>query len=591
MVYRSLLFSLLAIHCSAATWYAAPNGNTDGDGSITHPWPLFSALTSESIQPGDTLYLRGGRYEGPGFLSTLTGELGNYITVASHPGEWAVVTDGLNLYLGQDLPSAPYNTTHTAVPVFGTESFPNAGWAIRIGNEISYMYGKTGTNRWQIDRRYNIEDHSTGAVVAVEANYIQQSGSYVIFRDFEITSTHLTNRVVSTSQSGNADRAGLNLSPTGAGNKAVNLIIHNVGHPAIGFWNQGNGGEINGCIVWGCGMYDGPTNGTHVIRGAGVYAQNHTGDVWLKNNIYVRQLTEAMQGYGTTAHVNGFHFVNNITAMSANRIGIAVWADTGKMTNNAVVSNWFGFDSVRFGYESQSNRLAEASRNMVVLPGVPFNLTHQLSARATNNTIFYDSSYDFGGNGVAHYRAAEAPVEVLDVLWDGNQYYMTGAMSQPFTYTTSATNGAFTWSEWREISGFDSASTFQFGWPMVTRVEAIPLDYNSNRWHVAVVNTAATNATALDLGTLGFQAGQAWTLRDAQNYFTVVASNVYTGGAITLPLDLTAVSEIPGVTNFANLHTNVEEPGLFNAFVLDRVAASTPAQPGGTLRANKLVVR
>ena len=77
--------------------------------------------------------------------------------------------------------------------------------------------------------------------------------------------------------------------------------------------------------------------------------------------------------------------------------------------------------------------------------------------------------------------------------------------------------------------------------------------------------------------TLGFTSGQRYVLRDAQNYFTELTNATWTTGPINLPLWKTNVSEIPGVTNFVNKHTNVNEPGLFNAFVLTRSTGSTIA--------------
>ena len=62
-------------------------------------------------------------------------------------------------------------------------------------------------------------------------------------------------------------------------------------------------------------------------------------------------------------------------------------------------------------------------------------------------------------------------------------------------------------------------------------------------------------------------------LRDAQNYFVTIASGTYSGtGSLAMPLTLTNVSSIAGtITHYSNKHTNVDSPGLFNAFVLVRI--------------------
>ena len=43
-------------------WYAAPDGVSSGDGSMSRPWDLESALSgSKGVQPGDTV--RFGKIE------------------------------------------------------------------------------------------------------------------------------------------------------------------------------------------------------------------------------------------------------------------------------------------------------------------------------------------------------------------------------------------------------------------------------------------------------------------------------------------------------------------------------------------------
>ena len=66
-----LLFLLLIgrADVGATDWYAAPDATSAGDGSRQNPWPLQVALSQSAlIQPGDTIYLRGGSYKGPGFI-------------------------------------------------------------------------------------------------------------------------------------------------------------------------------------------------------------------------------------------------------------------------------------------------------------------------------------------------------------------------------------------------------------------------------------------------------------------------------------------------------------------------------------------
>ncbi len=72
-------------------FYVATSGSAGGDGSIGNPWDLQTALNQPaSVQPGDTIWLRGGTYTRTGnFTSQLAGTSGSPIVVRSYPSELA----------------------------------------------------------------------------------------------------------------------------------------------------------------------------------------------------------------------------------------------------------------------------------------------------------------------------------------------------------------------------------------------------------------------------------------------------------------------------------------------------------------------
>jgi hypothetical protein len=50
----------------AAEFYVSPNAASGGNGSFSNPWKLQTALDHPSaVQPGDTIWLRGGIYNAP----------------------------------------------------------------------------------------------------------------------------------------------------------------------------------------------------------------------------------------------------------------------------------------------------------------------------------------------------------------------------------------------------------------------------------------------------------------------------------------------------------------------------------------------
>ena len=75
-------------------YYVTTNGTSSGDGTSARPWNLQTALSGGNgrVQPGDTIWLRGGMYAGTGAINTtLTGTVSAPIVVRQYPGERAIL--------------------------------------------------------------------------------------------------------------------------------------------------------------------------------------------------------------------------------------------------------------------------------------------------------------------------------------------------------------------------------------------------------------------------------------------------------------------------------------------------------------------
>jgi hypothetical protein len=82
---------------TARSYYVAPNGSPNGNGGSSAPWDLATALNQPpAVQPGDTIWLRGGTYTGH-FTSRLTGQPDAPIVVRAAPGEPVVIDGNLNV--------------------------------------------------------------------------------------------------------------------------------------------------------------------------------------------------------------------------------------------------------------------------------------------------------------------------------------------------------------------------------------------------------------------------------------------------------------------------------------------------------------
>lgn len=73
-------------------YFVTPSGSSSADGSMAHPWTLSAALAGASghVQPGDTVWLRGGTYHGT-FSASVGGSSGKPVVFRQYPGERAII--------------------------------------------------------------------------------------------------------------------------------------------------------------------------------------------------------------------------------------------------------------------------------------------------------------------------------------------------------------------------------------------------------------------------------------------------------------------------------------------------------------------
>lgn len=77
-----------AVGANAADRYVAPNGGSKNNGAMSSPWDLQTAFFNAA--PGDTVWLRGGNYNGT-YTCWASGNSSAQITFRQYPGERATV--------------------------------------------------------------------------------------------------------------------------------------------------------------------------------------------------------------------------------------------------------------------------------------------------------------------------------------------------------------------------------------------------------------------------------------------------------------------------------------------------------------------
>lgn len=131
--------------------HVAVDGDPSGDGSVSAPWDLATALSHPAgLSPGDVVYLHGGVYRG-GFVSELTGAPGAPVIVRGAPGEHAVIdgagSDDATLVLrGADATYRDLEITNTRADRVGSrpEGLVVFGERLSLVNLVVHDLGNNG---------------------------------------------------------------------------------------------------------------------------------------------------------------------------------------------------------------------------------------------------------------------------------------------------------------------------------------------------------------------------------------------------------------------------------------------------------------
>ncbi|MFN3323325.1 MAG: malectin domain-containing carbohydrate-binding protein [Bryobacteraceae bacterium] len=132
-------------------FFVAPNGSSAGDGSISRPWDLATALRHPSaVAPGATIWLRGGTHGNGGvFTSYLAGTAAAPIIVRQYPGERATVNGNLQIraphtwFWGFEITRIPRASDGDCVNTFENSQ------GTRLLNMVIHDCGSNGVGYWR----------------------------------------------------------------------------------------------------------------------------------------------------------------------------------------------------------------------------------------------------------------------------------------------------------------------------------------------------------------------------------------------------------------------------------------------------------
>lgn len=470
---------------TGSDWYASPSGTSSGNGTISQPWDLQTALSkTASIKAGHTLWLRDGVYTG-NYSSALMGGQGNQIVIRPYQNERVII----------------------------------------------------------------------------QGHFLHQDGGYVTYRDLEITDSYnkVSKQVTSQTGSGPLDigvGSGISLlnSP---GVKIIGCIIHDVVGVGIYVNPQSHGVEISGNVLYHNG-WDAPDR-TH---GHNLYLQNGGVEFTIENNIIFSALELGVQAYGSAAPVTNMNFDRNIVFNNDFLVG-GVTAASGMKVSRGV----FGEQtSARLYYANKFNKDVMVDGNYFLTLSQIFwweNLTLK------NNTFY---------GGVEIRPQADRTNSITSIT--GNTYYSTpplfgSADGVPYTYTAYCQSYSLPciYSAW-VAAGYDTSGTYTAAAPSTPVVKVHAHKYDTNRFHIGVLNPAEQATVSVDMGAY-LSAGDTYEVRDAQRYYSgPVLTGTYNGGAFSLPMNSSVIDPYKGdftgaYHSYAKPHTSAKT----GAFVVLRTSS------------------
>ncbi len=284
-------------------------------------------------------------------------------------------------------------------------------------------------------------------------------GADAVYRDFEVTCSD-PKRKTKISGSWPADIRRGSVDIRGDRIAAVNLVVHDCAG-GFGFWAEGEGGEISGCLIYNNG-WRGPDRG----HGHGIYAQNARGTKRIRDNAIFHQFAYGIHVYGSEkASLKGFEIDGNIafengclTRLGDNSPGIMVGggspAERIAIRDNVVVAG-----GIRLGYPWG------ATNEDVVCTG---NYCEGLVVRdfrkgtIGQNTIVAHSS-------VVQLHGAKK-LMTGGLHWDENDYFVTDGKWGETAVVEGPQSRGLTFAQWRSATGFDRKSHLTRGKPTKVRV-------------------------------------------------------------------------------------------------------------------------
>ncbi|MEP6994318.1 MAG: hypothetical protein ABI968_07340 [Acidobacteriota bacterium] len=487
-------------------FFVSPSGDPAGNGSMDAPWDLPTALSHPAaVQPGDTIWLRGGAYVGT-FTSVLTGTPASPIKLRQHPGERAILDGNAITTLSVAIDASATSCTLAAGPF-------TQGTVARMDSEDVLLFIRTGSNKYTIERGWNGTTpamHPEGTAVTTRNTTLVINGANTWYMDFEVMNS---SGLRSHSIPGSIPPPGLGfgIDANGPGTRIINMVIHDAGQ-GIGIWTPAGDSEVYGNLIYYNG-WDAPDRG----HGHGVYVQNEAPSVKrIVDNILFDQFGIGSQAYSEQGNIDNIYLEGN-TAFQ-----------------NGILSQVSGY----------TYNLLIGGKPVAASPSVISNFTYGPASAGGSNNLGYSGGCT-NATVTGNYFAQSSALDLVNCF--------SGLTLTENTFYGS-TNGFIQFQ--LPLNSYYSSR------PTGTQVFVRPNQYEAGRANITVYNWDLLNTVGVDVSGI-LEIGDRYEVRNGQNFFaTPVLAGTYAGGTLALPMTGLSVA-----TPVGHVPPGLTGPE-FNVFVL-----------------------
>jgi hypothetical protein len=451
-------------------FFASTTGNATNPGTLASPWDLTTALAggfpANTIRAGDTVFIRGGTYTGL-WQCSLVGNALAPITFRNYNGE-RVTFDG---YVVTALTAAITTTGQTTVSIPQLNVPDNT--TIDIDSETIRIHTSYSGGAYQgVDRGWNgttAATHLISAQVLTEAgSCITMAGNYLRFWGIECTvsTSRFANRVNPQAGSNPFGRPAGGIDIRGAGNKAINCIVHDCTDGISTANVVADNFEIHGCLAYYSGWdasdrghghnyyihNDNPSTSTARLGSCvsltafDLNAQIFTGGGTL-GNVQIDKFIGAQSGvlsaFGNVTDllfgVPGFAITNSSITNSAiydsGVNGFAIdWGSGGGTDFGTFTGNYAAGQNTAVVWHTSTNVVSQGNNNIVgpssVPAGSPPNTVVAWKPGSGKVFIYQKNNYEVGRANVAVYNwdgSTSVNLDFSSFLNNGDTYVVRNA--------------------------------------------------------------------------------------------------------------------------------------------------------------------